>query len=60
MNKLKSHRFSIEQEVITAIVVLYLSIAAIMIVVHYIQPANQLTVTSSSSPSHAAQKREMP
>ncbi len=57
MKKFKaSHRLSIEQEVITAVVTLYMTIALVMIVIHYIQPADQATVTSSVSPSHAASR----
>ncbi|MGH8762677.1 MAG: hypothetical protein ACREUR_05525 [Nitrosospira sp.] len=43
---------SLENEVILAVVVLYLLLAIVMTVVHYIQPAEQETVTSSTSPSH--------
>lgn len=44
---------SLENEVILAVVVLYLLLAIVMTVVHYIQPAEQVTVTSSTSPSHS-------
>ncbi|MGH8683713.1 MAG: hypothetical protein ACREUM_00020 [Nitrosospira sp.] len=43
---------SLENEVILAVVVLYLLLAIVMTVVHYIQPAEQETITSSTSPSH--------
>lgn len=46
------HNRSLENEVILAVVVLYLLLAIVMTVVHYIQPAEQETVTSSTSPSH--------
>ncbi|MDQ3186574.1 MAG: hypothetical protein M3Q16_09015 [Pseudomonadota bacterium] len=47
------HTRSLENEVILAVVVLYLLLAVVMTVVHYIQPAEQETVTSSTSPSHS-------
>lgn len=43
---------SLENEVILAVIVLYLLLALVMTVVHYVQPAEQKTVTSSMSPSH--------
>ncbi|SOD40781.1 hypothetical protein [Nitrosovibrio sp. Nv4] len=43
---------SLENEVILAVIVLYLLLALVMTVVHYVQPAEQQTVTSSMSPSH--------
>ncbi|SCY38186.1 hypothetical protein SAMN05216420_105140 [Nitrosospira sp. Nl5] len=48
----QQHNRSLENEVILAVVVLYLLLAIVMTVVHYIQPAEQETVTSSTSPSH--------
>jgi hypothetical protein len=49
------HRKSLENEVIISVVVLYLLIATAMVLVHYLQPVGQETVTSSTSPSHAEQ-----
>jgi hypothetical protein len=49
------NRKSLENEVIVAVVVLYLLIATVMLLVHLLQPAGQETVTSSMSPSHAEQ-----
>ena len=43
---------SLENEVVLAVIVLYLLLAIVMTVVHYIQPSEQETVTSSMSPSH--------
>lgn len=47
------HRPSLENEIITAVVILYLFIAAVMVTMHYIQPSGQETVTSSTSPAHS-------
>lgn len=41
-----------ENEVILAVIVLYLLLALVMTVVHYIQPSEQATTTSSMSASH--------
>lgn len=41
-----------ENEVILAVIMLYLLLALVMTVVHYIQPSEQVTTTSSMSPSH--------
>jgi preprotein translocase subunit SecG len=49
-------RRSLENEVIFAVVVLYLLLAFVMIGVHYMQPSKQETATSSTSPSHSEQK----
>ncbi|MBA3756858.1 MAG: hypothetical protein H0X02_11780 [Nitrosomonas sp.] len=46
-------RRSLENEIITAVVILYLLLAVIMIVVHYLQPSGQETATSSTSLSHS-------
>lgn len=46
---------SSENEVIFAVIGLYLLIASVMITVHYMQPPGQETVTSSTSPSHGEQ-----
>ncbi|MDO9452505.1 MAG: hypothetical protein Q7J29_06555 [Stagnimonas sp.] len=43
---------SMENEVIVAVIVLYLFIALTMMTVHHLQPKGQATVTSSTSPSH--------
>lgn len=43
---------SMENEIIMAVVILYLLIALSMLAIHHIQPEGQQTVTSSTSPSH--------
>jgi hypothetical protein len=43
---------SLEREIITAVVILYVMICAIMLAIHYLQPEGQETKTSSPSPSH--------
>ncbi|WP_445115831.1 hypothetical protein [Acinetobacter sp. WZC-1] len=43
---------SMENEVIIAVIILYLVIVAVMVVVHYGQPSDQKTETSSTSVSH--------
>jgi hypothetical protein len=43
---------SLENEVILAVIALYLLLALVMTVVHYIQPSEQTAATSSMSPSH--------
>lgn len=47
-------RRSLENEVIMAVIILYVLIASIMVIVHYSQPDEQVTQTSSTSPSHDA------
>ncbi len=54
-NVKRAQRQTLEHEIITAVVMLYLMIAVVMIVVHYIQPERQGTMTSSVSPSHREQ-----
>ena len=51
-------RNSLENEVIVAVIALYLLLAIVMSVVHYTQPSEQETATSSTSPSHTTQKSE--
>ncbi len=46
-------RTSLENEVIAAVILLYLLLATVMTTVHYMQPDGQETMTSSPSPSHA-------
>ena len=54
MNKARArHHGSLENEIIIAVIVLYLLIAGVMIFTHYSQPSRQETSTSSMSPSHA-------
>ena len=43
---------SLENEVILAVIALYLLLALVMTVVHYIQPPEQTAATSSMSPSY--------
>lgn len=47
---------SLENEVLVSVGALYLLIAAVMALVHFLQPAGQETVTSSTSLSHADQR----
>lgn len=56
----RQHRSSLENEIITAVVILYLFIATVMVTMHYIQPSGQETVTSSTSPSHSEQSIHKP
>jgi hypothetical protein len=48
------HRRSLENEVILAVILLYLLIAVVMIGVHYMQAFRQKTASSSSSISHTS------
>jgi hypothetical protein len=50
--KTRKH-FSLETEVIMAVIGLYLFIATTLLLVHHLQPEGQETKTSSPSPSHA-------
>ena len=43
---------SLEREVIAAVVILYVVLSAVMLAIHYIQPRDAETKTSSTSPSH--------
>ncbi|MEV6521696.1 hypothetical protein AB0M43_07155 [Longispora sp. NPDC051575] len=54
MFKKKSSGRSLEREVITAVVTLYIIICVGLLAVHYAQPADQCTATSSTSPSAPA------
>jgi hypothetical protein len=56
----QQRRRSLEREIITAVIVLYLMITGVMVTVHYTQPAGQGTATSSTSPSHAEQSTRKP
>ena len=51
--RLPARKASMENEIISAVIVLYLLIAATMFAVHALQPDGQATQTSSTSPSHA-------
>lgn len=42
----------LENEVILAVVLLYVLLSAVMLVIHHIQPGNVETATSSTSPAH--------
>ena len=53
-NKIQRRR-SLENEVIIAVMILYLLIAFVMVIVHYMQPSGQETATSSTSPAHSEQ-----
>lgn len=43
---------SLEREVIAAVVILYVVLCAVMLAIHYLQPRDTETITSSTSPSH--------
>lgn len=43
---------SLEREVISAVVILYLLISGAMLLIHHLQPAGSETTTSSKSPAH--------
>lgn len=45
---------SLEREVIVAVVVLYALICTVMLAIHYLQPTERATRSSSTSPSHEA------
>lgn len=45
---------SLEREVIVAVVVLYALICTVMLAIHYLQPAERATRSSSTSPAHEA------
>ena len=45
---------ALETEVILAVIGLYIFIAGLLLLIHFAQPANQETQTSSPSPAHAA------
>ena len=44
-------KMNLENEIIAAVVVLYLFLSAVIVLVHYLQPEDQ--VTKTSSPAHA-------
>lgn len=50
--KEQRRRNGLENEVIMSVIVLYLLIAIVMIMVHYMQPLRKKMETSSMSPSH--------
>jgi len=52
--KPNSARRSLENEIIIAVIILYVLISSIMVIVHYSQPSEVVTKTSSTSPSHEA------
>ena len=56
----RQRRRSLEREIIVAVIILYLMITGVMITVHYVQPSNSQTATSSSSPSHGARNSPQP
>jgi len=43
---------SLENEVILAVVILYAVISTALLLIHHLQPADAVTITSSTSPSH--------
>lgn len=50
----------LENEVILAVVMLYVLLSAAMLVIHYVHPAGTPTQSSSTSPSHAATETAVP
>ena len=46
---------NLENEIIAAVVVLYVLLSAAMVVVHYLQPEGQETMTSSPAHSESRQ-----
>lgn len=54
MKKPTNPSASLEREVIAAVVILYLGICAVMLGLHFIEPAGPATATSSTSPSTEA------
>ena len=50
----------LENEVILAVVILYVLLSAVLLAVHHIQPTETETRTSSTSPSHEARHRDKP
>lgn len=61
INKRQPHKKSnLEQEVIVAVVILYLLIMGAMLAIHHLQPAGQETKTSSTSPSHDSFSTNVP
>ena len=49
----KKPQHALETEVIWAVIGLYIFIAGVLLLIHYLQPAGQETKSSSPSPSHA-------
>ncbi|MDP9195512.1 MAG: hypothetical protein M3O22_01900 [Pseudomonadota bacterium] len=48
----EKRRYSLEREVILAVLVLYGAMSLILLAIHYLQPEGTTTVTSSPSPAH--------
>ncbi len=51
---------ALETEVILAVIGLYIFIAGVLLLIHFLQPADRETRTSSPSPSHADRYGELP
>jgi hypothetical protein len=51
---------ALETEVILAVIGLYIFIAGVLLLIHFLQPADRETRTSSPSPSHAERYGEIP
>lgn len=49
---LKRKASNLEREVINAVMILYALITVAMLAIHYWQPSDRETMTSSTSPSH--------
>jgi hypothetical protein len=45
---------SLENEVLISVILLYFVISTALLLIHYLQPEDAVTQTSSPSPSHAA------
>lgn len=53
-------QMALETEVILAVIGLYVFIAGVLLLIHFLQPPGQETHTSSPSPSHAERYGEPP
>jgi hypothetical protein len=51
---------ALETEVILAVIGLYIFIAGVLLLIHFLQPSDRETRTSSPSPSHAERFGELP
>jgi hypothetical protein len=60
VEKKTQRRRSLENEIIMAVMILYMLIAFVMVLVHYIQPSGRETTTSSTSPAHSEQNTHKP
>jgi hypothetical protein len=56
MKKQHKKPVSLEREVIISVTILYLLISGAVLAIHFLQPAERQTVTSSTSLSHSPAK----